>query len=119
MNKLSRITNPFDESKKYSESSEQSVLSLIQPLIEGSELYKKFSQRSSINQTVFDPLGNSPPESCGYGIRSVQLNKSLKRIDIRQPYKTGLETSITIDQIRAPVIPQRTMTILKLQKTPG
>jgi hypothetical protein len=57
------------------------------PLLEGSIFYKKFSNRQSLNlnENAFDPLkaDRIPPEQCGYGIRLMQLDRSLKFINIR------------------------------------
>lgn len=92
---------------------EKSFFEQIRPLLEGAELYLKFS----LNQPAFDPLDalKRPPDTCGYGIRHFRLHKALSRIDVRQPLKTGFDSSIAIDQILAPMIPQSTMAVLKLQ----
>ncbi|CAG9319620.1 unnamed protein product [Blepharisma stoltei] len=101
--------------------SEKNFYERIMPLLEGAEIYKKFSQHNSLKLQAFDPLDSvrNPPEACGYGIKYFRLHKSLQRIDIRQPLKPGFESSISIDQIMAPIIPQITMTILKIQKKLG
>ena len=98
--------------------SEKLFYEKIMPLLEGTEIYKKFSQRNSLTKHAFDPLDSqkTPPESCGYGVRYFRLHKSLTRIDVRQPLKPGFDTSLSLDSIMAPIIPQNTMSILKVQK---
>jgi hypothetical protein len=84
----------------------------------GSELYKKFSQRSTLRQKSFDPLNVTvlTPEMCGYGLRHFRLSKNLQKVEIKQAFKPGVETVFGVDQMIGPVIPQLTMTILKVQK---
>ena len=62
----------------------QQLLHLI-PLLDGAFIYKKFSgtQGMSINDNAFDPLNSVPPENCGYGIRFLQLDKSLKFFNLK------------------------------------
>lgn len=64
------------------------------PLLQGCLFYKKFSNRQSLYQNAFDPLkaDKVPPENCGYGIRYIQLDRSLKFINIRQNLKNVIET---------------------------
>lgn len=101
--------------------SEKNFYERIMPLLEGAEIYKKFSLNNSLKQHAFDPLDSlrTPPEACGYGIKYFRLHKSLMHIDVRQPLKPGFESSIPVDQIMAPIIPQITTTILKIQKRLG
>ena len=93
----------------------------ISPLIEGSELYKRFSQRSSLKQQEFDPLDykKNPPEACGYGIRIFKLSKCCTRIDVKHQLRTGYDSSIPVDSILKIIIPQLTNTVLKVQKKLG
>jgi hypothetical protein len=96
--------------------SDKNIFERIAPILEGGELYKKFSQRSSLKQKVFDPLEKYSPESCGYGIRYFRLNRALDRVDIKQPLKSGVDNCILIDSIHAPIIPQQTLDIIKVQR---
>ncbi|CAG9330543.1 unnamed protein product [Blepharisma stoltei] len=98
--------------------SEKKFFERITPLLEGAEFYKKFSQQNSLKTQAFDQLDaiKHPPESCGYGIRYFRLHKSLTRINVRQPLKPGFESQIQIEQIIAPIIPQSTRNVLKIQK---
>ena len=100
---------------------ERSFFEKIMPLLEGAELYKKFSQRSTLKQQSFDPLDviRTPPEVCGYGLRQFKLNKSINTIDVKQPLKPGFDNSIQVDYLLTPIIPQITMAILKIQKHLG
>lgn len=96
--------------------SDKNIFERIAPILEGGELYKKFSQRSSLKQKVFDPLEKYSPESCGYGIRYFRLNRALDRVDIKQPLKSGVDNCILVDSIHAPIIPQQTLDIIKVQR---
>lgn len=98
--------------------SEKHFFERITPLLEGAEFYKKFSQTNSLKSQTFDALDTvkHPPESCGYGVRYFRLHKTLVKINVRQPLKPGFESMIQIDQIIAPIIPQSTKSILKVQK---
>ncbi|CDW87247.1 UNKNOWN [Stylonychia lemnae] len=88
------------------------------PLLDGAAFYKKFSSRQSLNENAFDPLNADkfPPESCGYGIRLFQLDKSLMSINIRQSLKNAVENTISLNEIVKPILPQTTMDIIKAQK---
>lgn len=91
----------------------------IQPLLDGGHFFKKFSQKSSLISQEFDPLEADvlPPEKCGYGMREVKLNKALTKLEVRQPNKPGIESSIMLDKMLDPIVPQHTMAILKTQKS--
>ena len=90
------------------------------PLLQGAIFYKKFSSRQSLklNVNAFDPLNADkiPPESCGYGLRFIQLDQSLKYINIRQNLKNQIEYQIPITDILRPILPQITTEIIKIQK---
>jgi hypothetical protein len=49
-------------------------LESIRPLLEGKEVFKKFSSSSSISQLPFNPFENKKPERCGFGRRLLRLN---------------------------------------------
>ena len=87
----------------------------IIPLIEGTIIYKMFKNKT---QNIFDPLeGNMlRPEDCGYGIRKMKINKQLSKIEIRQIGKSGVESSIMIEQIVSVVVPAVTAEIIKAKK---
>lgn len=97
----------------------------ILPLLEGGELYKKYSKSNSLKQRAFDPLlvSELPPEACGYGIRTFKLARPLTEVEVLQGLKSLPESSLSLEHIHGPLIPQATMTILKTQKrlmrTPG
>eukprot|EP00347_Sterkiella_histriomuscorum_P015415 403357109 len=90
----------------------------IVPLLDGSAFYKKFSSRQLLNENAFDALNADkyPPESCGYGIRLFQLDKSLMTINVRQSLKNAVENTIPLNEIVKPIIPSTTMDIIKAQK---
>ena len=90
----------------------------VLPLLDGSEIYKKYSRTNSLKQKAFDPLMVSeyPPDVCGFGLRTFRLKRNLREIDVKQGLKGVVETTFPIDQIHAPMIPQSTMSILKTQK---
>ena len=50
------------------------LLESIRPLLEGKEVYKKFSSSSSLSQVPYDPFNNKKPERCGFGRRLIRLN---------------------------------------------
>jgi hypothetical protein len=91
----------------------------IQPLLDGGLFYKKFSQKSSLVCAEFDPLEADilPPEKCGYGLRELKLNRALTKLEVRQPHKPGIESSIMLDKLLDPIVPQHTIAILKTQKS--
>ena len=91
----------------------------VQPLLEGGTFYKKFSQKSSLVCPEFDPLEADvfPPEKCGYGLRELKLNRALTKIEVRQPNKPGIESSIMVEKLLEPIVPQHTLAILKTQKS--
>ena len=106
---------------------EVQLLKALAPLLNGCELYKKFSKRPLSHQLEFDPIlaDKVPIENCGYGIRQFQLNRQLTKIEIRRAkcfsrpemsHKQGIEAAIPIAQLRGPIIPRHTMEILKAQK---
>ena len=49
-------------------------LKCIRPLLEGKEIYKKFSSSSSLSQIPFNPFEEKHPEKCKFGKRFVRLN---------------------------------------------
>lgn len=66
-------------------------LESIRPLLEGKEVFKKFSNTSSISQIPFNPYENKKPERCGFGRRLLRLNPEsidqvfiVNRMDIRK-----------------------------------
>jgi len=64
-------------------------------------------------------VNRTPPEVCGYGIRQFKLNKSISTVDVKQPLKPGFDSNIQVEHLLAPIIPQITMMILKVQKHLG
>jgi len=49
-------------------------------------------------------------------MRSIKLNRNLDRIEIKHPYKPGVELNISFGTILRPIVPQVTMDILRVQK---
>ena len=98
--------------------SEVTFIERVMPLISGSNMYKKFSQNQLLNKNAFDPLNadKSPPDQCGFGIRSFCLDQDLKHIEIRQHLKPVVEQVILISDLVKPILPQTTMDILRVQK---
>jgi hypothetical protein len=84
----------------------------ILQLLEGTIVYKQFKTKST---QVFDPLEASvyPPESCGYSVRKLKINKHLSKIEIRQVGKSGVESSIMIEHIISVIVPGLTNEIIK------
>lgn len=108
-------------------SDEKRFLKLIVPLLDGCQLYKKFSNRNLMKFREFDPIlaDKHPVESCGYGLRTFVLSRKLDKIEIRMPegiskqgirQRSGTESSIQVSKIRSPIIPRHTMEIVKTQK---
>ena len=89
------------------------------PLIQGSVMYKKFSTNYLLQQKVFDPLGpnETTPDHCGYGVRFFRLDPTLSYIEVRQHYKSGIESMIDIDDVIKPIIPHTTIDIIKFQNS--
>ena len=112
---------PYKFNQEDSSQIEKFLFEKIIPLFEGAELYKKFSQRSTLKQQSFDPLdvARTPPEVCGYGLRHFKLSRSITSIDVKQPLKPGFDSNILVEHLLAPIIPQITMAILKVQKHLG
>ena len=66
-------------------------LESIRPLLEGKEIFKKFSTSSSISQVPYNPFNNKKPERCGFGRRLIRLNPEnieqvfiVNKLDIRK-----------------------------------
>ena len=49
-------------------------------------------------------------------MRNFKINRSLDKIEVRYSSKPGVETTIAVNAILRPVIPQITLDILKVQK---
>jgi len=81
-------------------------------------MFKKFASTQSLKKNAFDPLiaDQQPPESCGYGMRTLKLTKSLEKIEIRHALKPGVESVIQVTSILRAIVPQITMDILRVQK---
>lgn len=94
---------------------ERSIITAIIPLLEGSVVYKKFKSKG-----IFDPIESSitSPDECGYFVRKIKLNSQLTKLEIRNVGKSGVESSILIDQIVSISTPTLTGEILKAQKKP-
>ncbi len=62
---------------------------VLEPLLRGQNFYKKFSnfETMNFNQNLpsFDPLNSNiiSPEACGFGVRFLQLDQSLRFIKIQ------------------------------------
>ncbi|OMJ78031.1 hypothetical protein SteCoe_22274 [Stentor coeruleus] len=97
-------------------SQDQEFFHVITPLLQGTSIYKKLSQRNSLQFPDYDPLENDNPESFGYGLRSIKLNKALTKIEFRVPHKPGIENSILVESLLAPIIPKHTSEMIKSQK---
>ena len=84
-------------------------LACLLPVMKTFTCYKKFSNQASItlSQPCFDPLAaeNVPPESCGFGIRVLQLDQSLKYIRIKQNLKTTVESQFSVLDLVRVIIP--------------
>lgn len=94
------LANSLNESiaintKNFSEKDIES-LECIRPLLEGKEIYKKFSSSSSLSQVPFNPFENKHPEKCKFGKRFVRLNPEsvgqlfvISKTDIRKKGYSG------------------------------
>lgn len=83
----------------------------IMPLLEGAELYKKLSEKSR----KFDPMGEVPPESCGYNLRQIHLHMSLEKIEMKHPMKPGFDLRILTEQLANPKVSKVTLALLQSQ----
>ena len=96
-------------------SNEVNFLEKIRPLLEGSEILKKFVSKSKIkNFDILDSL-NLLPEQCGYAARHFFLHKSLAKIEVKQPLKPGFESTIATDCLLGPVLSPNALLVLKAQ----
>lgn len=95
---------------------EQQFIQSILPLLNGTTIYKKLSQRNSLQVPEYDPLDSENPEAFGYGNRNLKLNKTLTKIEFRHISKPGIESSVLVEHILAPVIPKHTSEMIKAQK---
>lgn len=79
------------------------IVQRLLPLLEGDILYKKFSNKNSMNLIAqpFDPLyaEQNPPESCGYGIRHLQVDKALKQIIVKSSLRNTVEMAIPLQDV--------------------
>ena len=66
----------------------------------------------------FDPLAAEqvPPENCGFGIRLLQLDESLKYIRIKQNLKNTIENQFAVVDLVRVILPNQTAEIIKIQK---
>lgn len=73
---ISLINNPTKLKVNIKKLSDKDIefLESIRPLLEGKEVFKKFSSSSSISQLPFNPFENKKPERCGFGRRLLRLN---------------------------------------------
>lgn len=85
-------------------------------LLTGINIYKKLSQRNSLAVAEFDPLENDSPETFGYAMRNMKLNKTLTKIEFKHLTKPGIENFILVDSLLGPVIPKHTSEMIKAQK---
>jgi hypothetical protein len=118
---LERSPKPYKSKIEEPNSIEKALLEKLSPLLEGAELYKRFSQRSSLKQEEFDPLDSKKlsPEACGYGLRVFKLSKCLSRVDVKHQLRQGFDSSLPVESILKIIIPQTTSAILKVQKKIG
>lgn len=118
---IERSPKPFKSKVEDPNPIEKALLDKLSPMLEGSDLYKRFSQRSSLKQEEFDPLDYKKlsPEACGYGLRIFKLSKCFTRIDVKHQLRQGFDSSLPVDSILKIIIPQSTSSILKVQKKLG
>lgn len=95
---------------------EKDFFNSIIPLLTGVHIYKKLSQRNSLALSEFDPLELDPPESFGYALRVMRLNKSLSQIEFTHPQKKTKEGAFAVNTIISTVIPKHTSEMIKAQK---
>lgn len=95
---------------------ERRIFESISSLLEGIVLYKKFQSKSG---ETFDPLDHQviSPESCGFSMRKMKLNKQLTKIEVRHIGKTGVESNIMLDSIVSISPFSLTSALIKAQQT--
>jgi hypothetical protein len=73
---ISLINNPTQLKVNIRNMSDKDIefLESIRPLLEGKEVFKKFSTSSTISHTPFNPFDNKKPEKLGFGRRLLRLN---------------------------------------------
>ncbi len=121
--KLQTVAELWQEMwRKYSQSfapSETEIFNLVEPLLDGSEIYKKFSTQYAAKLPSFDPLNarKYPPDRCGYGLRYMCISNDMNSLILKQERNSGSHYAVSIDSILRPTIPQQTIEIIRTQKS--
>ncbi len=94
------------------------LLAVLRPLVKGHDFYKKFCTKYTSKSPAFDPLKAkiNPPANCGYGLRHFRLSEDFCSIVITATQSLGSDFRIPVECVVRPVVPQRTIDIIKAQK---
>jgi len=90
---------------------EANTFIILSKLLTGHTLYKKSTPDHSSKLRQFDIINSTeyPPERCGYELRYLYVNSSLKHIIIKQNKEGKSHYKIAIDLIRRPIVSQQVL----------
>ena len=97
---------------------EAQVFECIRPLLEGMTIFKKYKNKSSLKEKVFDPLftHHNPPEACGFGKRNLIYNPITTCIEFRALKKPfGVDYAVALSDLKRIIIPNGTQQIIRAQ----
>jgi hypothetical protein len=97
---------------------EAQVFECIRSLLEGVTVFKKYKNKSSLKEKVFDPLlaHRYPPEACGFGKRNMIYNPLTTCIEFRALKKPfGVDYAVALLDLKRIIIPNETQQIIKAQ----
>lgn len=97
---------------------EAQLFESIKPLLEGMTIYKKYKNKSSLKEKVFDPLcaSRDPPESCGFGRRSLVYNPATCCLEFRALKKPfAVDHAVSLLDLKRALIPSETLHIIRAQ----
>ena len=97
---------------------EAQLFEYLKPLLEGIVIFKKYKNKSSLKEKVYDPLfpQKNPPEACGYGKRMLLYNPTNTTLEfhgLKKPFT--LEYSIPLNDLKTIIIPTDTQQIIRAQ----
>lgn len=102
----------------------QSPRSWLEPLLKGTNFYKKFSSNGQTTMVTnstpcFDPLSadRMAPEACGYGLRLLRVDPTFKYIKVTHLLRKNItESVLPIADIARVIVPQQTTEMIKIQR---
>ena len=94
-------------------------VSELNPLLKGTKFYKKFANSFQLTADMPDfnafKADNVPPEACGYGIRELKLDSSLRFFRFYSLVrKRAVETVISVSDIVRVIVPAQTSEMIKI-----